>query len=182
MKARQAGYSLTEMLTVVAIVGLLALVTVPSFITFYQSNKVKTSVRNFVTDLRACRQLAISTGKQTKLGYNTGPTGTRSYTLYQGDSAFGLVQGATWKVLPNNRGVKFLDDVIYFPAKTNASPQDFTDYDQDGDLDLVFYPDGAVKMPPASLSAAAVTIQTDQNVPKRQYQIILSPSGKVSTR
>ncbi|HEX9407409.1 MAG TPA: prepilin-type N-terminal cleavage/methylation domain-containing protein, partial [Thermoanaerobaculia bacterium] len=59
-KRSQSGYSLAEMLTVVAIVGMLALVMVPNFITFFQSNKMKSSMRNFTTDLRSARALAIS--------------------------------------------------------------------------------------------------------------------------
>ena len=57
----QAGYSLTEMLTVIAIIGMLALVMVPNFISFYNSNKMKSSMRNFTTDLRSARQLAGTT-------------------------------------------------------------------------------------------------------------------------
>lgn len=173
---REAGYSLAEMLTVVAIVGILALVTVPAFITFYNSNKVKTSVRNFVSDFRGTRELAIKTGLQTRLSYKTGATGTRNYNLYQGDTAFGTT--GTWTALPSQRGVKNLDDVVYFPAKTATVPQDFTDLDSDGQLDIIFTPDGGVKMP-AAASTATITIQTDMNVPKKQYQIVVSPSGKV---
>jgi prepilin-type N-terminal cleavage/methylation domain-containing protein len=172
----EAGYSLAEMLTVVAIVGILALVTVPAFITFYNSNKVKSSVRNFVTDFRACRELAIKTGRETRISYKTGGAGTRNYNVYQGDVAFGTAN--TWTAVPNQRGVKYLDDVVYFPTKSATAPQDFTDLDSDGLLDVVFFPDGGVRMPTAT-ATATITIQTDMNVPKKQYQIVISPSGKV---
>ena len=69
---RQAGYSLPEMLTVVAIIGVLALVTVPAFINFYQAGKMRASMRNFTTDLRGMRQMAITKGVQTQLSYGTG--------------------------------------------------------------------------------------------------------------
>ena len=72
---RQAGYSLPEMLTVVAIIGVLALVTVPAFINFYQAGKMRASMRNFTTDLRSIRQRAITRGHQTILTYDVTASG-----------------------------------------------------------------------------------------------------------
>lgn len=171
----QAGYSLTEMLVVVAMIGVLSLVAVPSFITMRNSNKVKTSVGNFVNDVRYIRALAISTGRQTKLGFSPG-AGVRGYNLYQGDSVWGT---STWTALPHSRGARFLDDIVYFPTGGASSPQDFTNVDTTSDLDVIFTPDGGVKMPPG-LSTARITIQTDLSVPHPQYQISISPSGRVS--
>ena len=37
----QRGYSLAEVLTVVAIIGILSLVTVPNFISLYNSGRIK---------------------------------------------------------------------------------------------------------------------------------------------
>src|SRR5258708_35100838 len=79
----QAGYSLPEMITVVAIIGVLALVTIPSFINYYQSSKVKASMRNLTTDLRKMRALAITRGVQTRLSYATGGAG-RQHKIYFG--------------------------------------------------------------------------------------------------
>src|SRR5436305_5520428 len=98
MKSTEAGFSLAEMLTVVAIVGILSLVAVPAFMNFRTSNKVKTSVRNFTTELRRTRQLAITNGKESKLSFATGSAGSaRSYDLYLGDTAVGTP--ATWTAL-----------------------------------------------------------------------------------
>ena len=83
----QGGYSLAEMLVVVAIIGMLALVMVPNFVTFYQSNKMKSSMRSFTTDVRAVRQLAISQGRQTMLTYQAA-SGSRSYDWWMGDKPF----------------------------------------------------------------------------------------------
>jgi len=182
MKSRQAGYTVAEMLTVVAIIGLFSLVSVPSFITFRNTSKVKSSVRNFLGDLRAARQLAISSGLQTKLGYTPGTNGARNYNIYKGDSPFGPVASVTWKPLPQRRGVKYLDDIVYFPSKTGQIAQDFVDYNSDNELDIVFYPDGAVKMPTSTAASATITVQTDRAIPKKQYKIILSPSGRVMTQ
>ncbi|HEY8133899.1 MAG TPA: prepilin-type N-terminal cleavage/methylation domain-containing protein [Thermoanaerobaculia bacterium] len=205
----QAGYSLAEMLTVVAIIGVLALVMVPNFMSFYQSNKMKSSMRNFTTDLRSTRQLAITQGRQAALSFKTG-SNERSYDMYLGDKPFA---SKTWTAQTGpgrNRPTKILDDIAYFPANGASTPQTFTDADgdidcslspcvticstcpppppppppgaPDGKLDVIFFPDGRVKLP-ANATSGTITIKTDLNkLPKPQYTITISPSGRVQVQ
>jgi prepilin-type N-terminal cleavage/methylation domain-containing protein len=190
----QEGYSLAEMLTVIAIIGVLALVTVPSFMTFYQSNKMKASMRTFTTDLRSVRQLAITRGRQTLLTFGTGPT-QRSYNWWVGDRPF---NSTTWTPMtgPNSnppRATRVLDDVVYFPANSAPTPQTFTDIlncssgtnclavpPAAGDtlIDVIFLPDGTSLLP-GNASSATITVKTDMRIPKSQYTVTISPSGRV---
>ncbi len=176
------------MLTVVAIIGVLALVMVPNFITFYQSNKMKASMRNLTTDLRSVRQLAISQGKQALLTYGTGTT-QRSYNWYLGDRPF---NSTTWtpQTGPGRlRPTKLLENVVYFPANSASTPQTFTDTldcssgtncvaGADSLIDVIFFPDGHVQLP-AGVATGTITLKTDMNIPKPQYTITISPSGRV---
>ena len=182
----QAGYSLTEMLTVVAIIGVLALVMVPNFVGFYQSNKMKSAMRTFTTDLRSVRQLAISQGKQAALSFSTG-AGQRSYNWYLGDKPFNSVNW-TPQTGTAARPTKYLDNIVYFPANSAQTPQTFTDIldcsanpcvtGTDTKLDVIFFPDGHVTVPAGA--AGTITIKTDNNrIPKPQYSIVVSPSGRV---
>lgn len=187
----QGGYSLTEMLVVIAIIGMLALVMVPNFITFYQSNKMKTSMRNFTTDVRAVRQLAISQGRQTMLTFQAAP-GSRTYNWWMGDKPFA---STVWTKQTGTaaRPAKRLDDIAYFPAGNTL--QTFTDFmncssgtncvgdisapQNDNLIDVMFFPDGHVQLP-TGLPAGTITIKTDLNkLPKSQYTITISPSGRV---
>jgi len=187
----QAGYSLAEMLTVVAIIGMLALVMVPNFVTFYQSNKMKASMRNFTTDLRSTRQMSITQGKQTLLTYGTGTT-SRSYDIWLGDKPY---NSRVWTPMtgPTSnpmRPTKTLDNIVYFPASntlqtfpttlacpaggtcvTTAPPFTLTNTNF-----VVLNPDGTVANP----GGGTITIKTDLNkLPKSSYTITISPSGRV---
>ena len=180
----EAGYSLPEMLTVLAIVGALALVSIPAFMNFYRSNKVKTAMRTFTSDLRGARALAIQKGHEVKISFDIG-SGKRTYNLYEAPYAIGVIPTASWTPLTGTgsspvKPAKKLDDAVYFPADATATPQTFTDVDPtaDGLLDIVFFPDGHAQMP-NGLTSATVTIRTDFTVPKAIYQIQVSPSGRV---
>ncbi len=179
----QAGYSLPEMITVVAIIGVLALVTIPSFMTYYQSSKVKASMRNLTTDLRKMRALAITRGVQTRLSYATGGS-ARKYKLYYGSSGSPTAT-QTWKLLSvGNMGAdtKTLDSIVNFPANSVTTPQTFTDVDGDGQIDVIFLPSGGVSIPTANpaLQFGSITIKTPLNkVSVQQYQIDISPVGRV---
>ena len=193
---RQAGYSLAEMLTVVAIIGVLALVTVPAFINFYQAGKMRASMRNFTTDLRSVRQRAITRGRQTILTYDVTASGAaeanykRSYTFYEGNLPF---NSTSWTpVALTAAGTKAathtLNDVIYFPNNAAGTPQTFDDTltctgstcsnGTDNRPEIMFFPDGRVRVPSGN-TVGKVTIKTNKKVAIRQYEIDLSPSGNV---
>src|SRR5436309_322557 len=57
---RQQGYSLVEMLVVLAIIGLMSVITIPQFINYQQSMKLKSALRVLNNDLINARQLAIT--------------------------------------------------------------------------------------------------------------------------
>jgi prepilin-type N-terminal cleavage/methylation domain-containing protein len=59
MKKQQRGYSLVEMLIVVAIVGIFSLIAVPQFVRFYRQQQIRGSVRQFNAFVRAARSRAI---------------------------------------------------------------------------------------------------------------------------
>jgi prepilin-type N-terminal cleavage/methylation domain-containing protein len=180
-KSYQSGYSLVEMLTVVAIVGILALVTVPNFITFYKSNKMKVAMRNFTSDLRTMRQMSIAQGVQTRITFTPAATDTpssRAYDFWLGNSSFNTT---TWTQItqsdptkrPLSKGyTRHLEDIAYFPN----SGQTFDSVG--GVYSVVFFPDGHVGMPGVA-TTASVAIKTDMKIPKAQYAIDLSPSGRV---
>jgi prepilin-type N-terminal cleavage/methylation domain-containing protein len=198
MKSREHGYSISEMLVVVAIIGLLSLVTVPAFMSFRNSNKLKTSVRLFTGDLRAARQRAITRAHQVLLTYSTTANGAtpanyqRTYYFYEGNLPSG---STTWTPIVNTiqgTGVRAtahsLEDVVYFPMPATATPQTFDDTltcsvtgcssGTDNRPDIIFFPDGHALVPVNS-TVGQITLMTDAKIPKKQYLVEISPSGNV---
>jgi prepilin-type N-terminal cleavage/methylation domain-containing protein len=197
MKNRQAGYSLAEMLTVVAIVGTLALVTVPAFVNFYQSNKMKASMRSFTTDLRSARQRAITRGRQVIVVVELTASGAaqanykRKYYSFDGNLNF---NSTAWTPVAissttSTANIRTLDDVVYFPThNATSSPQTFEDTldctlstcsaGTDGKVEIMFFPDGRVRIP-SGATVGKVSIKTDMKIPKNSYTVEISPSGAI---
>lgn len=63
----QRGYSLIEMLVVVAIVAIVTLVTVPNFMAMRNAIKVKASMREFMNSVRWAQRVAVSEQGQMRI-------------------------------------------------------------------------------------------------------------------
>jgi len=192
----QAGYSLAEMLTVVAIVGILGLVTVPAFMNFRNSAKMRTTVSAFTTDLRSARQRAITQAHQVAVTYDLTATGAapvnykRRYNIYEGNLPF---NSTAWTPVAPRAGLSTgatheLDDIVYFPANAVGTPQTFDDTlvctgsgctsGSDARPEVIFFPDGRVRIP-SGATVGTISVKTDVNIPKKQYTIDLTPSGNI---
>ena len=54
------GFSVSEMLAVVAIIGLMVLITTPAMLNFFSSMRVRTASHKMMSHMRLCRQMAVS--------------------------------------------------------------------------------------------------------------------------
>ncbi len=80
----QSGYSMTELLVVVAIIGIFSLITVPQFMSIYRSSVVKGSMRDYTSLMRKARQLAVTRNERTRIQFLVGTTGGTSFELDEG--------------------------------------------------------------------------------------------------
>ena len=170
----QRGYSLAEMLVVVAIIGILSLVTVPSFLAMYQSGRIKAAARTMTSDVRTARQMAITNYTRVKISFNTG-TNVHHYEMYR-EQRDRLTNTSTWTFV--RRGD--LSSVLYVNSTTF---QDAITGD-DGLKDIVFLPNGTVSydgvrpgIPPGTTH---LELKTNQKVPKQTYQLKFEFSGNVT--
>lgn len=176
-RTAEAGYSLVEMLVVVAIVGVLSLVTVPQFMTFYKQNKMRTSVRQFTTDVRLVRQRAISQNTRTAISFTPGaaPSGgdvRGRYGIYTE-----IVDNAvdpptrTWTLIGN---FKNLDETVYFIDSSYALNSAVDDTMED----IVFVPNGTIANTPVS---PVLVIKTDNKIPNNRCTLTFSAAGSFTS-
>lgn len=92
-----AGFTIIEMVMVIVIVGILALLAIPRFSSFY-SIKLTGAAKKLVSDIRYVQQLAISEHTNTKIVFNAV---TNTYTAQKYNSTTG-----TWVAIsdPFSRG------------------------------------------------------------------------------
>ena len=167
MKRTQSGYSLAELLVVVAIIGIVSLVTVPNFISLRRSNMLKTSMRNFAGDIRAARQRAVTKHQRTKVSFETG-TAARGYRIFEWNSTTSV-----WDQVGADR---VMEEGCYILSATSFPDRDVP---PDGTDDIVFKVDGAPLYDP-NTPAGDVVVATEWNLPKKQYTMRLSFAGALT--
>lgn len=166
----ERGYSIMEMLVVVAIIGILTLVTVPNFIAMRKSSSFKGSLRQFTNDLRAARQRAVTASSLVRVSF---VDGQRTYYLYESTN-----EGTNWSPVGTNP--KYLQENVYFENSSGAS--EFPDSIDDGSLgdlpDIVFERTGVARAP---AGLGKVLIKTNDDIAKPSYTISVRTTGMVST-
>jgi prepilin-type N-terminal cleavage/methylation domain-containing protein len=153
----QRGYSLAELLTVMAIVGVLSLVTVPAFMNYAKSARLKNSLRQVSTDVRAARQRAVTRTTFVRLNVTTASPAPGKYRLEESTD-----RGTTYLPVANTE--KELQAFNYF-----GSAGGFT-----------FRPNGTLVVAPGDTSASLV-VRSDDTTVKNTYTITVNLAGKVST-
>lgn len=166
MNRQDSGYSLAELLVVVAIIGITSLVLVPNFISMQRAGKLKASLREFTSDMRRMRQRAVTKRQQTKLSFTTGSAATaRDYTINEWDPTT-----SAWKQIgPPKR----LEESCYLSSQTN-----FPDRNSDGTQDITFKSDGTPLFDAGVFRGTAV-MDTDWKIPTPRYTITVELSGAV---
>src|SRR3954470_18670744 len=91
-KRSDAGFSIVEMLTVVAIIGVIALVVVPNFAQYMRSGKLKSSMRQLTFDIRSARQRAVSRNDFTRVRFTFSSTAS-SYIVEESTDGKALSDG-----------------------------------------------------------------------------------------
>jgi type II secretion system protein H len=160
----QAGFSLIELLTVLAIIGVMSLVAVPSFITMMNSSRLKSSLRKLTSDLRGARQQAVTQYRWVKVQLEPGVTPAR-YSIHQSADL-----GVTWDAPV----VKELIEPISIASTT------FVDGDDDDEFpEIIFRNNGTIDMG-AGVESREIVIKTTANLSKPQITITAKPTGKIS--
>ncbi len=151
----QRGFSLAEMLTVIAIIGVMSLVSVPAFLNYQRSLELKNAMRQFTTDLRTAQRRAVTNMGTVTVDVPASGYTARTYTMTETRNAGGIAS------LPRSR--TFSSNVPYF-ANTGT---------------ITFLPNGTVQFP-AGVSSRTITIDSQNKYGKKSYAITVNLAGRVS--
>lgn len=161
----ERGFSLAEILVVVAIIGVIALVGYPNFREFLRANEMRTSLRNFQTDLRAVRQIAVTRNTSAKVSFTPNEDGSeRDYTLWQFDR-----DDDAWEQVRTGE----LEDSVHFHTSTfEDSPAD-----ADDDLDVIFINNGTLT--PVPDGGGEIVIRSKYPIKTNQVTMALQLTGQI---
>lgn len=174
----ERGYTLTEALVVVAIIGIISLVAVPNFISLYRSAKVKGAVMQFANDLRSARQTAATKYRPVMVSIGTSTDEQGSYWISQFDGTNWV--GATKKDLEPQTSI---NKAVFFSFPANSYTDTVT-ADGASRKDIIFEVNGGVRSTPTDPlpTNPVVRIYTTQPVAKQQYNITIHGSGSVQVQ
>lgn len=159
VRASERGYSLVELMVVVAIIGIFSLVTIPAMTNFSRMNKIRASVRELNSDLRAVRALAITQSTPMTITIHTGafPDNPDLRARYELPVAVRRTQRN-----------KKLDKIVYFVG------------DENGTDTITFLANGTVQGMTGT-TTRTIQLTSDYELPNDDVTITFSPSGSFKT-
>lgn len=164
-RSRQKGYTLTEALVVVAIVGLVSIVMVPNFAALYRSSRFKNVARNFATEARSVRQTAVTNARPMMISIGTTDEEKYAYWIYReaDDGTWELVKRVPLQTDTGNKSVQF-------------STVDFTDTELSDDRkDIIFLRNGTVNL----TDPADVVLSTTDDIPEPNFNFVITRVGTI---
>ena len=171
-RTNQRGYTLTEALVVVAIIGMISLVAVPNFIALYRGAKMKGAVMQFSNDLRSARQTAATKYRPVMVSIGTTTEERGSYWISQWDGSNWIA--AQRKELEPQTAAENKSVFFAFPANSYT---DTVTADGATRRDIIFEVNGGVRAPvPAT---PTVRVYTTNNVAKPLFLVTINGSGSV---
>ena len=168
------GYSLMEILVVVAIIGVLSLITVPAFINFQRRNAVRGALRSFTGDLRSYRQQAITKNAYVRMQF----VNAREYAGYLSRDL-----GKTWTPLRLGT-MESGTHARHLPETLSITANSYNDSDSPADsrLDIDFRPDGTVgDFADGKITSGSITLRSNWDNILNQVVVDLSTTGQIKT-
>jgi prepilin-type N-terminal cleavage/methylation domain-containing protein len=124
MIKNQRGFSLTEMMVVVGILGIMGLIAVPTLVTALPGYRLKSSARDLCSNMRKARSLAVKQNRPVSIAFNADDhtyriDGSQLVKLKPDGISFGYGNATTagsGASLPSD-GISFVDDKVAFTTQ-----------------------------------------------------------------
>lgn len=158
------GFSVVELMVVIAVIGILAAVAVPNFAEWAANNRLKAAARTLYTNIQKARLFAIKENRPVCLAFTTVvfPATGGGYTVFVDDGTGGGVAGNGVR-----DGTEQVLDTVTMDNRTSLVTAAFT-----GGVSFFSYtPKGVV----ASSRQGNVTMRNNQ----RWYRITVSAGGGI---
>src|SRR5215212_2828311 len=142
MRKRERGYSLSELLTVVAIVGLITLVSLPAIFQLLPQYRVRSATGEIGSVIRMARQNAQSTRRPWRVTFDT-TNGRYAMAMLNTPTAALTTPGNWTPVGSNNRPTSSTNAWRNLKFMT-VSSTGFLDVDSSNGIDIIFIRDGSL--------------------------------------
>lgn len=159
-RSKAGGFTLIEVMVVVAIVGIIVAIALPPFVNWRNSLGYRQAARGMTAMLREARSLAVTRNRQHLVVFKPNSS---SYTLLRGNRAYNT-QAAGW----TREEVRKIGASTVIRTGSGGTSRE--------NLSVRFNPDGTATVTPGD---GAVTVNEGTAV---QYQLSVTPSGLISTK
>ena len=148
------GFTLVEVLIVVSIMGIIAVMAIPSFVQWQQNLNYRKAAMSALSVLRQARNLAITTNKEQQVAFDPA---AHSFGIQQGNRA----NNADFTGAAVNWQTTIPSTVITSPITT-----------------IQFAPNGTASFGGASYTTATVQIQDTSGAAR--YLVVVTQVGRIS--
>ena len=104
-RAQQQGFTLAEVIMVLAIIGILAAIAIPNFLAWQPNLRIKTAARDLYSSMQKARAEAIKTNRDWAIVFDTA---NNRYVLCSSPGA-----DNSWSTLADNTAVETIDLTNY---------------------------------------------------------------------
>jgi len=116
---KQKGFTLVETMVVILVLGVLAAIAAPSFISMIDKQRITKAAEAIVSDLRWARGESIRRGKEIRITYTTGANWSYTVTILPSGTAIKTVSSADFPAVTLS-STTFTSGITFDPVRGTA--------------------------------------------------------------